>query len=127
MATLEWTTKANFDLGSVSGDISTSESPGDLVLTGSSGTWTSEAREAASIANWGVLRIPATMPEGSNVYVRVKVAATEGGLAGASWTDYAGGVLVDGEVVVNTRVLLLNDGVSTAHPWYQVELTMEKG
>ena len=124
MPKLEWTTQGEFEAG-VLVDLDAATSPGDLILAVGEtiGTWTSEARQATDWTQWGVLRIPLSLPEGANVYARVKVAATEGGLVGATWSPYEGGLADTGEIRINTGVLLLNEGL-TPGAWYQVELTL---
>ena len=126
MAKLEWTSQADFETGSTTGDVSTSESPGDLVLTGPSGTWTSAAEQASSWVHWGVLRIPLYLPEGASVMARIKTATSEGGLSGASWSDYLGGLVDAGEIRIHAGAEFANNGASEGS-WYQVELTLKKG
>ena len=124
MPALEWTSEAEFEAGAVS-HVDTATSPGDLMLDVGepSGTWTSEARQATDWTHWGVLRIPVSLPEGSNVYARVRTAATEGGLTGATWTPYMGELADTGELRINLGAVLLNEGI-TPGGWYQVEVTM---
>ena len=126
MPTIEWTSQADFETGSETGDVSTTESPGDLTLDGSEGTWTSAATEASSWVHWGVLRVPGYYPEGSSVMARIRTAETEGGIATADWSDYQGYLADDGEIRIHAGALFANMAV-TEGAWYQIELTLRKG
>jgi hypothetical protein len=124
MPNLTWTTQSDFEAGTLT-NLDAETSPGDLLLAEgqASGTFLSEARQATDWSHWGILRISVSLPEGSNVYARIKTAATEGGLSGATWSPYEGGLADTGEIRVNVGAMLLNEGI-TPGAWYQVEVTM---
>jgi len=124
MPKLEWTSEAEFAAGALV-NVDAATSPGDLILAvgEATGTWTSEARQATDWTQWGVLRIPLSLPEGANVYARIRTAATEGGITGATWSPYVGELADTGELRINVGAMLLNESI-TPGAWYQVELTL---
>ena len=64
-------------------------------------------------------------PAGQDVYVRVRTAATEEGLAEASWSPYFGGVTSEGTLLAPLRTWVLNNSISEGAYW-QIEVTLER-
>lgn len=86
---------------------------------------------------WGKLLLIGTAPGASSIRGRVRLAATEGGLAAAAWSRYsdiwtyyidpATGEPRDdgmGVAVFDVGSAILNEDLSEAGPWYEIQVLM---
>jgi hypothetical protein len=126
MASKTWTSQGDFE-GLTLSHIDTTTTPGSAQVEAgyTSGTITCPAYEAVDWTHWTVYRVPGTRPAGTIYYFRFKTATTEGGLAGASWSEYLNGVDENGTIIFDLRTWTRNNTAWAVGPWIEWELTLE--
>jgi len=126
MAQKQWTSQADWQTWTADASIDLTTAPGSVLLDAGqpSGTLTSPAYQAAGWVTWSHLEFDLSLPTGANVYARVKVASTEGGLVGAAWSSYMDGQAMNGTVQFNLGVEYLNSPPGDPGDWIQIELTL---
>jgi len=91
----------------------TEEWVGDAAKYVTRGHWRTKFDGELAGCGWGYLSWNATEPDSSNVKLRERSAATEAGLASATWTSYYESSPIDSEVGDNR--------------WMELEAVLEEG
>lgn len=79
--------------------------------------------EAASFDHWSKLILSGSRPEGTNIYVRVRVGTSDADAKAQDWSEYINGLDADGDMIFDLRVYFLNEAVSEGG-FIQLEVTL---
>ena len=120
-----WTTQAelatwswvNEDTTSVPGSVQVEA--GQYLATG-----TSPDYQADPWAEWRAVRIPGNRPTATGWQFRFKVAATQGGLGAATYSDWLDGIDDNDVLVFDMATWIANNAAWDVGPWIVMQVTL---
>jgi len=122
MPTKTWDTQTEWEEWTLT-NLQVSNGVVTLAAGAAQGTALSPAYECASWKQYARVVVYGSLPAGTNIYLRFRTGNTQEECEAATWSSYINGFDLDGVMVYNLQVHILNEGIS-AGPWIQFELTL---